>query len=95
MVTKTTKAEVGSDSASGAAKQAVEENVTTLRLPLLGTVWLPPVDHLVWYGGVAALTALEFIEWPLALILAAGHVLAENRSHRTLRALGQALEESG
>lgn len=82
-------------SCSDAAEEAVARNVTSLRLPLFGTVKLPPVDHLVWYGGVAVLTAVELIEWPVSLVLVVGRIMADNRSHRTLRALGEALEESG
>ena len=78
-----------------AAAKAVEQNITTLRLPLLGRVSLPPVDHLVWYGSVAALTAVELIEWPIALVLAVGKILADDRTHRTVRAFGEALEEVG
>lgn len=81
--------------AVGAVEAAVAANVTTVRLPALGQVSLPPVDHLVWYGGVAVLTAAELLEWPVALVLAVGKMLADNRSHRTLRSLGDALEQAG
>ncbi|MDQ6784038.1 MAG: hypothetical protein M3063_11470 [Actinomycetota bacterium] len=80
---------------SAAADAAVDENVTKVRLPCVGTLSLPPLDHLAWYGGVAALTALELIEWPVALVLTVGKALADNRSHRTLRSLGDALEQAG
>jgi hypothetical protein len=82
-------------SASAAAEEALQENLTALHLPGVGDVSLPPLDHLAWYAGVATLTALELIEWPVALVLAAGKVLADNRSHRTLRSLGDALEQAG
>ena len=81
------------DGASVAAGEAVDSNVTMLRLPVVGRVSLPPVDHLVWYGGVAVLTAVEMIEWPIALVLVVGRVLADNRTHRTVRAFGEALEK--
>lgn len=82
-------------SAADAAETALDRNRTALRLPLLGDTSLPPVDHLVWYAGVGVLTALELIEWPVALVLALGKVLADNRSSRTLRSFGAALEEAG
>jgi hypothetical protein len=82
-------------SPSAAAEEALHENQTALHLPGVGDVSLPPLDHLAWYAGVATLTALELIEWPVALVLAAGKMLADNRSHRTLRSLGDALEEAG
>jgi hypothetical protein len=85
----------GSSSKTVAVEEAVQENQTALHLPWVGDLSLPPVDHLVWYAGVATLTAAELIDWPVALVLAAGKALADNRSHRTLRSLGEALEEAG
>lgn len=84
-----------SSSRATAAEEAVQDNVTSLHLPWVGDVSLPPADHLAWYVGVVALTAIELIDWPVALALAVGKVLADNRSHRTLRSLGEALEEAG
>jgi len=78
-----------------AANDAIDQNVTKLGLPGLGQVSLPPIDHLVWYAGVGVLTAIELLEWPVALVLTVGKLLADNRSHRTLRSLGEALEEAG
>ena len=78
-----------------AANDAIDQNVTKVGLPGLGQVSLPPVDHLVWYAGVGVLTAIELLEWPVALVLTVGKLLADNRSHRTLRSLGEALEEAG
>ncbi|MDQ2728696.1 MAG: hypothetical protein M3Y91_12740 [Actinomycetota bacterium] len=84
-----------STSKAAAAEEAVQENLTALHLPWVGDVSLPPADHLAWYAGVAALTAVELLDWPVALVLAVGKALADNRSHRTLRSLGEALEEAG
>lgn len=85
----------GSSSQTNVVEEAVQENLTTLHLPWVGDVSLPPVDHLVWYAGVATLTAVELIDWPVALVLAVGKALADNRSHRTLRSLVEVLEEAG
>ena len=78
-----------------AASTAIDHNVTTVALPVLGPLQLPPLDHLVWYAGVGVLTAVELLEWPVALVLTVGKLLADNRNHRTLRSLGEALEEAG
>ncbi len=83
-----------SSSRAAAAEEAVQDNVTSLHLPWVGDVSLPPADHLAWYAGVFTLTAIELIDWPVALVLAVGKALADNRSHRTLRSLGEALEEA-
>jgi hypothetical protein len=36
---------------------------------------LPPPRELAYLGGIAALTAVELIEWPVGLALAAGHLV--------------------
>jgi hypothetical protein len=40
------------------------------------------------------LAALEIIEWPVALIIASGHVLAEQHHNRLAEELGEAIEEA-
>lgn len=77
------------------AHQVLDHNRITLRLPAIGTVTLPPAHHLGWYAGVAALAAVECIEWPIALILAAGKALADNQHSKVLVQFGEALEEAG
>lgn len=51
-----------------------------LKVPCLGTVRLPPPDQLAYYTAVAALLALEVIEWPVALLVAAGHAVTQQHS---------------
>jgi hypothetical protein len=80
---------------SDAADQAVEENVTRLSLPIVGELSLPPLDHVAWYAGVGILTAVEMLEWPVAVVLTVGKILADSRTHRTLRSFGDALEDAG
>lgn len=48
-----------------------------LRLPVVGQVPLPSTGQLLWLGGLGAMAALELVEWPVALIAAAGTYLAE------------------
>jgi hypothetical protein len=45
-------------------------------------------------GGITALALLEIIEWPVAAVLAVGHVLAHNRHHALLRDFGEALDHA-
>jgi hypothetical protein len=61
----------------------------------VGKVSLPPAEHLVFYAAVAAFTAVELIEWPVALFVSVGKALADNRSHKTLRVFGEAMEDVG
>lgn len=63
-------------------------------LPLLGRVTVPQPQQLAYYGGLAALAALEIIDWPVAIAVAAGHLLANNQHNEVLEQLGEALEES-
>ncbi|HUO39782.1 MAG TPA: hypothetical protein VMU34_18950, partial [Mycobacterium sp.] len=41
-------------------------------LPVVGMVRLPEPGHLAYYGGLAVLAAFQLVEWPIALVLAAG-----------------------
>ena len=43
-------------------------------------VKLPDKAGLFWYAGLGAMAAAEFIEWPIALLLAGTHFI-ENHSH--------------
>ncbi|GAA5180002.1 hypothetical protein GCM10023322_11290 [Rugosimonospora acidiphila] len=64
------------------------------RLPLMGDVTLPPPGQLAYFAGLGLLAAVEVIEWPLALVIAAGHLLADQHWSRALRGLGAAAEEA-
>jgi hypothetical protein len=55
-------------------------------------VRLPAADELTFLGGLAALAALGLLEWPIALLLGAGHELATSKHHSLLRNFGEALE---
>lgn len=65
-----------------------------VNLPLVGKVEVPPPEQLAYFGGLAVLAALELIEWPVALVIATGHVLANNHHNRMLEELGEAMEEA-
>ena len=53
----------------------------------------PPIEHLAFYAGLGVLAAAEVIEWPVAAVLAAGHVLVGLTHRPALRALGEAVDE--
>ncbi|MEJ2885012.1 hypothetical protein [Actinomycetospora aeridis] len=65
----------------------------SLPIPWLGTIELSRPE-LAFVGGIAGLTALGLLEWPIALVMAGGHVLAADRSSRTVRDLGDAMTEA-
>lgn len=50
-----------------------------MRIPLINLdLNAPTRGSLAWYGGVGTMAAAGLIEWPLAAIVAAGHLIAEN-----------------
>jgi hypothetical protein len=67
--------------------------VTRVPIPGLGTIELSRPE-LVYVGGIAALGILGFLDWPIALVIGAGHLLAADRSNRAAREFGEVLEEA-
>jgi hypothetical protein len=49
---------------------------------------------MAYFAGLGILAAVEVIEWPLALVIGTGHLLAEQHWSRFLRGLGGAAEEA-
>ena len=77
------------------ALQKIRDGETfAVNLPLLGQVDIPRPEELAYYGGLAALAAFELIDWPVALVIAAGHVMASSHHNRLLEELGEAMEEA-
>ncbi len=79
--------------AVAAAHQAIVANATRVTLPWIGTVQLPAPQRLVWYGGVIVIAAFDLIDWPVAVVLAVGHALAEQHHNQLVHDFGEALEE--
>lgn len=77
-----------------AAAAATAKNSTRVDLPLVGSVTLPPPQQLAYLGGIAALIALDVIEWPVGLVVAAGHVFAADRHNKIVQDFGEALEDA-
>lgn len=76
------------------AVEHIREGETfAVNLPVIGQVDVPRPEQLAYYGGLAALAAFELIDWPVALVIAAGHILASNHHNRLLEELGEAMEE--
>jgi hypothetical protein len=76
------------------AVQKVREGETfVVNVPVVGQMEIPRPEQLAYYGGLAALAAFELIEWPVALVIAAGHLLASNHHNKLLEELGEAMEE--
>ena len=76
------------------AVEKIREGETfSVNLPVLGQVEIPRPEQLAYYGGLAALAAFELIDWPVAVVIAAGHLLTSNHHNRLLEELGEAIEE--
>ena len=76
-----------------AVAQIREGETFFVNLPLVGKVEIPRPEALAYYIGLAALAAFELIDWPVAVVIAAGHLLASNHHNRILEELGEAIEE--
>ena len=78
----------------GARLRALQGNSVNFPLPVLGTVRLPPMDSLVWLGGLATLAAVGLVEWPVAAAIGVGHLLVQQEHFRILHDFGEALEQA-
>ena len=78
----------------GALLRALQGNTVNVPLPVLGTVRLPPLDSLVWFGGLGTLVAVGLMEWPVAAAIGAGHLLVQQQRFRILHDFGEALEQA-
>jgi hypothetical protein len=77
------------------AVQRVRDAQTfVVNVPAVGRVRIPRPEQLAYYGALAALAAFEIIDWPVALVLFAGHALASQRHNKIAQELGEALEEA-
>ncbi|WP_135451411.1 hypothetical protein [Mycobacterium sp. DL99] len=65
----------------------------TMTLPVVGRVKVPHPEQLAYYGALGILAAVEIIDWPVAVLLGAGHMLMHNEHNRIAEQLGEALEE--
>jgi hypothetical protein len=73
-------------------EKVAEENSLRVDVPVIGTLTLPPPQQLAYLGGVAALAALDIIDWPVGLALIAGHVLATRSHNKIVQEFGNALQ---
>ncbi|MBO4204533.1 hypothetical protein [Micromonospora echinofusca] len=72
--------------------RAVRRYGHRVEVPLLGEVAVPTPDKVAYYAGLGVLAALQVIEWPLALVITAGHLLADQHLSGLAKGLGEALE---
>lgn len=73
------------------AARAYERRVS---VPVLGEVGVPPPDKVAYYVGIGILAAAQLIEWPIALVITVGHLLADQHLSGLAKGVGQALESA-
>ncbi|MDY6998807.1 MAG: hypothetical protein SW019_19595 [Actinomycetota bacterium] len=66
----------------------------SVELPVIGRVRLPKPEQLAFYGALGVLAAVEIIEWPVAVVLGAGHFLLAEDHNRVAQEVGEALEDA-
>jgi hypothetical protein len=87
---------LSADRLHNAARRIREADSVAVKLPLVGEARIPRLrpERVAYYGTLAVLAAAEIIEWPIALVLGVGHVLADNHHSKLAEEIGEALEEA-
>ena len=75
-----------------AVQKVREAQSFAVNLPVIGRVRLPRPEQLAFYGALGVLAAVEIIEWPVALVLATGHLLMQDEHNRVVEEIGEAME---
>lgn len=74
-----------------AALLSTDGRALSLPMPPFGTLRIHR-EELPFFAGVALLAVVGAIEWPIALVVAAGHMLAASRHSKDLEQLGEAMQ---
>ena len=59
-----------------AAAAAARAGGIPVRLPAAGLIRLPAPNEIGWLAGMALLAGIGILDWPVAVVLAAGHLLS-------------------
>lgn len=62
-----------------ASERVAQAQRFSLKLPLIGSVQVPPPDQLAFLGALGALIAFELIDWPVALAMGVGSVVVSRQ----------------
>jgi len=77
-----------------AVKRIRKAHGFSMNLPVVGHIRIPHPEQLAYYGALGVMVAVEIIDWPIALAIAAGHALAQQQHNRVAEELGEALEDA-
>ena len=91
---RTSRKSSGTSGSAKAAKTAVEAHGTSLTVPSLGAVQLPSKGTLAYFAAVAGLAALGLLDWPVAVVIGVGHLLAQQRGNVLLEEFGEGLSDA-
>ncbi|NES15953.1 MULTISPECIES: hypothetical protein [unclassified Micromonospora] len=75
-------------------REAIRTYSRRVEVPMLGEMVVPPPDKVAYYAGLGVLAALKVIEWPMALVITAGHLLADQHLSGVVKGMGEALESA-
>lgn len=84
----------GSTTRQSQAVEAATRNLRHVHVPVLGEVEVPPPEKVAFYAGMGVMAAVGLIDWPVAIVITAGHVLADQKMFSRIRGLGAAAEEA-
>lgn len=62
-----------------ASERVAQAQRFSLKLPLIGSVPVPPPDQLAFLGALGALVAFELIDWPVALVMGVGSTVVSRQ----------------
>jgi len=62
-----------------ASRRVAQAQRFSLKLPLIGSVQVPPPDQLAFLGALGALVAFELIDWPVALAMGIGSAVVSRQ----------------
>ena len=63
-----------------------------VHVPVMGRVTVPPLRRLAYFAGLGLLATFGVIDWPVALVIGAGHLLADQHWSSVIQGIGEAAE---
>jgi hypothetical protein len=76
-------------------EKGIVKNTPHVVLPLVGIrIDLPRPEQLAWYAGLGIMTAFELVDWQVALIVGAGHLIAAHARNASIAQLAEGAESA-
>ena len=73
----------------------MEEQVgNQVEIPAIGRVTVPPPGRLAYFAGLGLLAVFGVIDWPIALVVGVGHLLADQHWSSVVQGIGEAAEQA-